>query len=54
MDEEDQTLAIRPKEAANRRINLSSRQGTIISWLAIRIMPFMALVIGVFIWWQRR
>lgn len=54
MDEEDQTLAIRPKEAINRRIKLSSRQGTIISWLAIRIMPFMALVIGVFIWWQRR
>ncbi len=49
---EDENLAIRPKEAANRRINLNSMQRTIISWLAIRIIPFMALVTGVFIWWQ--
>ena len=50
---EDENLAIRPKEAANCRIKISSMQRTIISWLAIRIIPFMALVIGVFIWWQR-
>ena len=47
-------LAIRPKEAANRRINLSSLQITILSWLALRIMPFTALVAGVFLWWKRR
>ncbi len=52
--EDQDTLSIRPKEAANRRINLSSLQTGILSWLALRIMPFMALVTGVYLWWQRR
>ena len=52
--EDKDTLLIRPKEAANRRINLSSLQAGIISWLALRIMPFSALVMGVYLWWKRR
>jgi ABC-type uncharacterized transport system involved in gliding motility auxiliary subunit len=52
--EDRDPLSIRPKEAANRRINLSSLQAFVISWLAIRIMPFMALVIAVYLWWKRR
>ncbi|MGB5710259.1 MAG: Gldg family protein [Waterburya sp.] len=52
--EDQDTLSIRPKEVANRRINLSSLQTGILSWLALRIMPFMALVTGVYLWWQRR
>ncbi len=52
--EDQDTLSIRPKEAANRRIVLSSLQTGIISWLALRIMPFIALVTGVYLWWQRR
>jgi len=52
--EDKETLSIRPKEAANRRINLSGLQTGIISWLALRIMPFLALVMGVYIWWKRR
>ena len=52
--EDKDTLSIRPKEAANRRINLSALQAGIISWLALRIMPFLALVTGVYLWWKRR
>lgn len=52
--EDQDILSIRPKEAANRRIILSSFQIGIISWLALRIMPFLALVTGFYIWWQRR
>ncbi|MEO1670871.1 MAG: Gldg family protein [Cyanobacteria bacterium J06631_2] len=48
------TLSIRPKEVANRRINLSGLQGSLISWLALRIMPFSALVTGVYLWWKRK
>ena len=51
---EKDTFSIRPKEAANRRINLSGLQASIISWLALRIMPFSALVTGVYLWWKRR
>lgn len=52
--EDGDTLPIRPQEAADRRINLSAVQIAIISWLALRIMPFIALVTGVFLWWQKR
>ncbi len=52
--EDRNTLLIRPREATNRRLNLSALQTSIISWLALRIMPFMALVTGVFMWWSRR
>lgn len=52
--EEQDVLTIRPKEPANRRIILSSLQSAILSWLALRIMPLMALVTGVYFWWQRR
>ena len=48
--EDKETLSIRPKEAANRRINLSSFQAGIIAWLSLRIMPLIALVAGVLIW----
>lgn len=52
--EDRDSLPIRPQEAANRRINLSAIQIGIISWLALRIMPFIALVTGVFLWWKKR
>ncbi|MDJ0569067.1 MAG: Gldg family protein [Pleurocapsa sp. MO_192.B19] len=52
--EDRETLSIRPKEAANRRINLSSAQAGIISWLALRIMPLLALIISAILWWHRR
>ncbi|MEM7757751.1 MAG: Gldg family protein [Cyanobacteria bacterium P01_A01_bin.40] len=52
--EDQDLLTIRPKEPANRRILFSSLQTEIISWLALRIMPLMALVTGVYFWWLRR
>lgn len=52
--EDQETLSIRPKEAANRRINLSSGQTVLISWLALRIMPLLALITSGFLWWKRR
>lgn len=52
--EDRDTLTIRPQEPANRRLNLSSFQTLTISWLALRIMPFAALVTAVLLWWRRR
>ena len=52
--EDRDSLSIRPQEAADRRINLNAIQIGIISWLALRIMPFIALVTGVFLWWKKR
>ena len=52
--EEQDVLSIRPREAANRRIVLSSLQVGIISWLALPIMPLLALITGTYVWWHRR
>ena len=52
--EDRDALTIRPQEPANRRLNLSSLQVGAISWLALRIMPFLALVVGVLLWWKSR
>ena len=52
--EDRDTLTIRPQEPANRRLNLSSLQAEVISWLALRIMPFLALVVSVVLWWKSR
>ncbi|BAZ45192.1 hypothetical protein NIES4102_22100 [Chondrocystis sp. NIES-4102] len=52
--EDKQTLTIRPKDAANRRLNLSSAQGTMIKLIAVVIMPLLALFTAGVLWWQRR
>lgn len=52
--EDQEKLLVRPKEAANRRINLSSTEQTLISWLAVRIMPLIALIMGIILWQIRR
>ena len=42
------------QEITNRRFNLSPFQAELIIWLAVRIMPLMALVAGGIIWWKKR
>ena len=50
----EEPIAIRPLKKSDRRFNLSPIQAGVISWLALRIMPFIALVAGVFVWWKKR
>ena len=50
---EEEAITIRPL-VSDRRFNLSPIQATVISWLALRIMPFIALVGGIFVWWKRQ
>ncbi|MEM8723740.1 MAG: Gldg family protein [Cyanobacteria bacterium P01_G01_bin.39] len=52
--EDRNILTIRPQEATNRRIILSPLQTLIIKSLALRIMPLIALITGVYLWWKRR
>ena len=47
--EEQEALAIQPRESANRRINLSSTQIKIINWLTLPIVPVSALIVAIFI-----
>jgi ABC-type uncharacterized transport system involved in gliding motility auxiliary subunit len=52
-NEEDSTLSISPKEATNRRINLSTFQAGLIGWLALFIIPGLAFTASIVTWWQR-
>ena len=50
----DQTLSIRPKQANNRRINLTPQQFTVLAWTAVAIIPLIGLIAGGVLWWKRR
>jgi ABC-type uncharacterized transport system involved in gliding motility auxiliary subunit len=48
------TLAIRPKEITNRRINLSFWQTQLLFWLPIGLMPFASFTGAGWLWWRQR
>ena len=51
---EQETLSISPKKTTNRRIAMTLVEARFLSWMAIVILPILALAIGGIIWWQRR
>ncbi|MGI0480963.1 GldG family protein [Geminocystis sp. CENA526] len=51
--QDNTTLSISPKEATNRRINLSNFQASLITWLAIFIIPVLGFTVSIVTWWQR-
>ena len=52
--QDQQPLSIRPKEAKNRRINLTTQQANILSLTALALVPLIAFGTAVTLWWQRR
>ena len=53
-NEDEKLLSIRPKEAKNRRLNLTTQQGGIIGWLALLIVPALGFLAAIITWWKRR
>lgn len=47
-------IAIRPREAADRRLTLTANAQTGLFWLSIFVIPAAVLGAGVFTWWRRR
>lgn len=52
--EGDRPLGIRPKEAKNRQINLSSLQASTIAWGSFIAVPLFGLGMAGVTWWRRR
>lgn len=52
--QEQQTLSIRPKNPANRRLNLSPVLSLLIGWSALAILPLVGFVTAGVLWWRRR
>ena len=51
---DNDSLALRPKEETNRRINLSPQQAVILSRTAIGIVPLFGLILAIISWLRRR
>ncbi|MDR9404883.1 MAG: Gldg family protein [Halothece sp. Uz-M2-17] len=51
---ETPSLALRPKEETNRRINLTPQQAAILSRTAVGIVPLVGLILAMISWLRRR
>jgi ABC-type uncharacterized transport system involved in gliding motility auxiliary subunit len=47
-------IAIRPRESADRRITLTSDQHQRLMWMSLAIIPGLVFATGVYTWWRRR
>ena len=52
--QQENLIAIRPKEASDRRVTLTAGQQSGIFWLALLLIPVAALGAGVYTWSRRR
>lgn len=53
-NQDRQPLSIRPKEAKNRRLNLTPQQATVLNWLSLVFIPLIGFGMAVILWWLRR
>lgn len=51
---EEELIAIRAKSPEDRRVNLTRRQDRLVFYAVQFLMPALALVAGVAVWWRRR
>ena len=54
LSQQENLIAIRPKEADDRRLTLTSAQQTNLAWLVLVIIPGITFGTGVYTWWRRR
>ncbi|EAZ92842.1 Gldg family protein [Crocosphaera chwakensis] len=53
-NQDEQPLSIRPKQAKDRRLNLSPLQANIITILSLAVFPLLGLIAAGITWWRRR
>ncbi len=52
--QQENFIAIRPRQAEDRRITLTADQQRRITWLSLLIVPGLIIGSGVYSWWRRR
>ena len=52
--QQESLIAIRPKDAADRRLTVTAEQMTILTWMSVVFIPAAVLGAGIFAWWRRR
>jgi ABC-type uncharacterized transport system involved in gliding motility auxiliary subunit len=51
---DEDLISIRPKETEDRRLNMTSRQMSLVFYESIVALPVLMVVLGVGVWWRRR
>jgi hypothetical protein len=54
LSQQENLIAIRPRESADRRVTMTSAQQTRVLLLVLLIIPGFVLGSGVYTWWKRR
>jgi len=54
LTQQENLIAIRPKDADDRRVTMTAAQQTNVTWLALFIIPGFVFSAGVYSWWTRR
>ncbi|OUL35182.1 ABC transporter [Nostoc sp. T09] len=52
--QDQQPLSIRPKEAKNRRLNITAAQASLLTLSSLLLLPLIGLLGASLIWWKRR
>ena len=52
--QQESLIAIRPKEASDRRLTMTANHMMGVLWMSLVIVPALVIGAGVFTWWRRR
>ena len=52
--QQENLIAIRPRDPDSRPMALTEQQSTFINWLALAILPGLLFGMAVWVWWKRR
>jgi ABC-type uncharacterized transport system involved in gliding motility auxiliary subunit len=52
--QDEDLIAIRPKSATSRSVNLSEGQQRLFFWFAVALLPLLVIGTGTYVWWKRR
>jgi ABC-type uncharacterized transport system involved in gliding motility auxiliary subunit len=54
LSQQENLIAIRPKDADDRRVTMTAAQQTNVTWLSLLFIPAIIFGTGVYNWWRRR
>jgi ABC-type uncharacterized transport system involved in gliding motility auxiliary subunit len=54
LSSDEDLISIRPKEPSDNRLNMTSRQMSIVQYFSVFFIPLVIVVAGVGVWWKRR
>jgi ABC-type uncharacterized transport system involved in gliding motility auxiliary subunit len=52
--QQENMIAVRPRNPEDRRINVTAGQDRVIFWFAVFVLPGLVFLAGIQSWWRRR